>query len=131
MIDQIETRPQKTLEFEMKKQKQVFSFSQPLNLSEEGKWLLAVSSSAATNSVLNITDENNTFSNSIPGRWRIINYLPNGIIDKLKEILKPRSDNDIKLQVEELGKRRNQVKIGDKIINYLNLILVKMTCLKN
>ena len=46
---------------------QTFSFNPPINSVEEGKWLLAVSSFEATNSVFNITNENNTFSITTPG----------------------------------------------------------------
>ena len=69
MIEQTKTRPQETLEFRMNKQMQTFSFSTQINLVEEGKWLLAVSSFACTNSVLNIIDENNSFSTTVPGHW--------------------------------------------------------------
>ena len=44
LIEQTKTKPQETLEFKMIKQMQTFSFSPPINLIEEGKWLLAVSS---------------------------------------------------------------------------------------
>ena len=44
-----------------------FSFNPPINLSEEDKWMLAVTFFAATNSVFNINSENNTFSIDIPG----------------------------------------------------------------
>ena len=54
-------------------------------------------------------DENNSFSISIPGRWRIPNYLEDGVIDKL---LKLRSQNDIELHVK-VEKKRDQTKIGD------------------
>ena len=46
----------------MKKQRQTFSFNPPINLVEEGKWLVAVSSFECTNSVFNMTNENNSFS---------------------------------------------------------------------
>ena len=57
----------------MDKQMQIFSFNPLINLSEEGKWLLAVTSIEATNSVFNITKGNSSFSISIPGHWRIPN----------------------------------------------------------
>ena len=44
-----------------------FSFLPLKNLVGEGKWLLAMTSLEATNSFLNITDENNKFSISKPG----------------------------------------------------------------
>ena len=47
MIEKRKTKPQETLEFKM----QIFSFSPPTNLVEEGKWLIAVTSFEATNSV--------------------------------------------------------------------------------
>ena len=49
---------------------QTFSFNPPINLVEEGKWLLAVSSLECTNSVFNITNENNSFSIIIPGHYQ-------------------------------------------------------------
>ena len=85
-----------------------------MNLSEEGQCLLGVTSFEATNSLFNITDENNSFSISIPGRWRTPKYLEDRIIDKLKNLLKLRSQIDIKLHVEEVRKRGNHIKIGEK-----------------
>ena len=67
LIEETKTRPQETPKFNMNKQIQVFSFSPPINLSEEGKWFLAVTSFETTNSVFNITEKNNSFSISIPG----------------------------------------------------------------
>ena len=69
LIEQMKSRPQETLEFKMKKQMETFSFNPPKNLSEEGKWLLAVTSSEATNSVFNITNENYSFSISTSSYW--------------------------------------------------------------
>ena len=93
---------------------ETFSFSPLLNLVEEGKWLLAVTSSEATNSVFNTTDENHSFSISVPGRWRLPNILPGGIIDELKGLLKFRSENDIELHVKEVRKRGNQILKGHR-----------------
>ena len=70
LIAQTRTKPQETLEFKMIKPTQTFSFNPPINLLEEGKWLLAVSSFECTNSVFNITDENNNFSIIIPGHYQ-------------------------------------------------------------
>ena len=69
LIEQTTTNPKETLEFKMKKQMQPFSFNPSINLAAEGKWLLAVTSFEATNSVVNITNENNTFSITTPGHW--------------------------------------------------------------
>ena len=61
LIEQTKTKPQETLEFKKNKQRQTFSFLPPINLIEEGKWLLAVSSFECTNSVSNITDDKTRF----------------------------------------------------------------------
>ena len=67
--EQTKTKPQETLEFKLNKQTETFSFNPPTNPSEEGKLLLAVLFFEATDSVFNITNENNSFSISTPGRW--------------------------------------------------------------
>ena len=69
LIEQTKTKPQETVEFEMNKQMQTFSFNPPINLLDEVKWLLGVTSFECTNSVFNKTDENNSFSITIPGHW--------------------------------------------------------------
>ena len=61
-------KPQETLEYKMNKQMETFSLNPPINLSEEGEWMSAVTRFDATNSVLNTTDENKSFSVSIPGQ---------------------------------------------------------------
>ena len=43
LIEQTKTKPQETLEFKMNKQMQTLSINPPINLVEEGKWLMAVS----------------------------------------------------------------------------------------
>ena len=114
LMEQTKTKPQETLDFKMNKQMETFSFSPPLNLIEEGKWLLAVTSFEATNSVFNNANENNSFSISIPSCWRIPKYLEDNIFDQLKSLPKLKSKNDIELQVKEIRKRGNHTKIGDK-----------------
>ena len=70
LIEQTKTKPQETLELKMNKQRQTFSFNPPINLIEEDKWLLAVSSFECRNSVFNINDANNSFSIIIPGHYQ-------------------------------------------------------------
>ena len=108
LIEQTKTKPQETLEFKMDKQMQTFSFNPTINLVEEGKWLLAMSSLECTNSVLNITNENNSFSVIIPGHYQ--NKSDEKTIDELKKLLKLRS---LELHVKELQKRGTKIKIGD------------------
>ena len=70
LIEQLKPRPQETLEFKMNKQMETFSFSPPKYSSEESKWLLGVTWFECTTSVSNITDENNSFSITMPGHWQ-------------------------------------------------------------
>ena len=70
---------------------------------EEGKWLLAVSSFECTNSVFNITNENNSFSIIIPGHYQ--NKSDEETIDELNKLLELRSQNGIELHVEQVRKR--------------------------
>ena len=70
LIEQRKTKPQETLVFKKNKQMETFSFSLPINLVEEVKWLLGVTSFECTNSVFNISNENSSFSITIPGHWQ-------------------------------------------------------------
>ena len=108
LIEQTKTKPQETLEFKMNKQRQTFSFNPPINLIEEDKWLLAVSSFECTNSVFNITDDNNSFSIIIPAHWET--EFAEKIIDEVNRLLELRS---LELHVNEVRKRGNKIKIGD------------------
>ena len=109
LIEQTKTKPQETLEFKMNKQRQTFSFNPPINLTKEDKWLLAVSSFECTNSVFNITDENNSFSIIIPGHYQ--NKTAEKTIDDLNKLLELKS---LELHVEEVKKRGHKIKIADK-----------------
>ena len=107
LIEQTKTKPQETLEFIMNKQMQTFSFNPPINFVEEGKWFMAVSSFECTNSVFNITNENNSFSIIIPGHYQTESA--ENIIDELNKLLELKS---LELHVKEVRKRGNKIKIG-------------------
>ena len=109
LIENTRTRPQETLEFKMNEQMQTFSFNPPLNLVEEGKWLIAVSSFECTNSVFNITNENNSFSIIIPGHYET--EFAEKTIEDLNNLLELKS---LELHVNEVRKRGNIIKIEDK-----------------
>ena len=109
LIENTKTKPNETLEFKMDKQMQTFSFNPPINLVEEGKWLLAVCSFECTNSVFNITNENNSFSIIIQGNYET--EFAEQIIDDLNKLLELKS---LELHVEEVRKRGDIIKIGDK-----------------
>ena len=108
MIQQTKTKPQETFDFKMNRSKKTFSFNPPNNLVEEGKWLLGVSSFECTNSVFNITNENNSFSIIIPGHYET--EFAEKIIDDLNKLIELAS---LELHVEEVRKRGNRIKIGD------------------
>ena len=103
LIEQTKTKPQETLEFKMIKQMQTFSFNPPINLFEEGKWFLAVSSFECTNSVFNITNENNSFSIIVPGHYETESV--EKTINELNKLLELRSQNGIELHVEQVRKK--------------------------
>ena len=109
LIEQTRTKPQETLEFKINNQIQTFSFSPPINLIEEGRWLLGVTSLECTNSVFNITNENNSFSIIIPGHYETESA--EKAIDELNKLLELRS---LELHVKEVRKRGNKIKIGEK-----------------
>ena len=108
LIEQTKTKPQETLEFKMNNQMETFSFNPPMNLVEEGKWLLAVSSLECTNSVFNITNENNSFSIIIPGHYKT--EFAEKDINDLNELYELKT---LELHVEEVRKRGNKIKIRD------------------
>ena len=87
---------------------QTFLFNLPINLVKEGKWLKTVSSLECTNSVSNITNENNSFSIIIPGPYQ--NKSDEKTIDNLNELLELKS---LELHEEEVRKRGNKIKIED------------------
>ena len=103
LIEETMTKPEKTQELKLNKQMENASFNSPINFSEKGKWLLAVTSFEATTSVFDITVENNSFSLSIPGHWN--SNSAEKIIDKLNNLLELRSQNDIELHVEQVEKK--------------------------
>ena len=87
---------------------QTFSFNPPRNLFEEVSLLLRVTSLERTNSVFNITNENNSFSIIIPGHYQA--DFAEKVFDDLNKLLELKS---LELHVEEVRKRGNKMKIGD------------------
>ena len=108
LIEQTKTKPQETLEFKMNKQMQTFPFNPPINLVEEGKMLLGVSTFESSNLVFNITNENNSFSIIIPGHYQT--EFAEKTIDNLNNLLELKY---LELHVEEVRKRGNKIRIGD------------------
>ena len=103
LIEQTKTKPQETLDFKMKKQMETFSFSPPINLIEEDKWLLAVSLFEAMNSVFNTTHKSNSFYISTPGHWNSEDS--EEFINELKKLFELRSQNGMELHVDQVRKK--------------------------
>ena len=97
LVQETKTQPQQTLEFKMNTQLKTFSFNPPISLFDDG-WLIAVTSFETTNSVFNITDENNSFSIITPGHWSTKNA--EETINKLNNLLDLRSENDLNLHIK-------------------------------
>ena len=100
LIEQTKTKPQESLEFKMIKPMQTFSFNPPINLVEESKWLMVLSLFDCTNSVYNITNENNSFSIIIPVHYETESA--EKIINDLNKLIELRS---LELHVKEVRKR--------------------------
>ena len=126
LIEQTKNKPQETLEFKLNKQMQTFSFNPPRNLVEEGKCSLAVSSFECTNSVFNITSENNSFSINIPGHYQT--EFAKKMINDLNKLLELKS---LEVHVEEVSKRGNKMKIGDNEYKLSDFNTQKKRYLKN
>ena len=94
---------------------ETFSFNPPINITEENKCLLAVTSFECTNSVFNITDENNSFSISPPGYWNAEDG--EELTTMLNKFVELRSENDIELHVKEVEKRGIRLEIENSGYN--------------
>ena len=77
----------------------------------------------ATNSVFNISDENNSFSNSTPNQW--IPEDGEELINKLNELLELRSENDIELHAKEVEERGTLIEIENRGYNLTAFDYVK------
>ena len=82
---------------------QNYSFSPLKNLIEQGKRLLGMTTFECTTSVFNISDQNNSFSITIPGHLN--SKSAEKTIVELNKLLELRSQNDIDLYVTEVKKR--------------------------
>ena len=126
LIQQTKTKAQETLEFKMNKQMQTFSFNPPINLVEEGKWLIGVSLLECTNSVFNTNNENNSFSIIKPGHYQT--EFAEKVNDDLNKLIELRS---LELHVQEMRKRGNKINIGDNEYDLSDFDTQKMRYLKN
>ena len=102
-------KTQESLEFKLNKQNERFSFSPPINLADEGNWLVAVTSFEATNSLSNINYEHNNFSSSSSNYWT--HNDGEEFINEESNLLDLRSQNDFELRVREEARRGNRIEI--------------------
>ena len=99
LVGQTKTKPQEPLEFKLKQQMKTFSFSTPIDLSEESK-VISCNFFAATNSVSNKTDGNTSFSINMQGHWN--SKSGENTFDDLSKLLELRSQSDNKLHVGQV-----------------------------
>ena len=84
----------------MIRSKQTFLFNAPINLVEEDNWLVGVILFDCTNSVSNITNENNSSPITVPG------HLESELtVYNLRRLLDFKSQSSIDLHVQEVRKR--------------------------
>ena len=102
-IEQTKTKPQQTFELKLNKQRETFSFSPPINLIEEGNWMIAVTFFEATNSVFKTTKQYNSFSTTIPGHWNTKSL--GKTTDELDNLLELRSQNATELHVKQVSEK--------------------------
>ena len=86
-----------------------------MNFSEKGKSLLVVTTFEATNLISTWTNENNSFSITIPCHWN--SDLAEKTFDEIFRLLEFRSPNDIDIYVEQVRKK--------------GIVLIKDYCLSN
>ena len=110
LIEQTRNQPKETLDTKLNRQMEAFSFSPLINLVEEGKWLLAVTSFEPMNCFY-YNLKKNRFSITTPGHWSLRGGAET--INVLREILGLRAQNNVELHAEVARKRGNQIKIGD------------------
>ena len=96
-----------------------FSFTPSINLVEESKWLLGVTSFECTNSVSKITNENNSFSITTLGHWETKSA--GKIFDEMNKLIELRSQNGFELQVEQVRKK-GSILISDYSLSTLGTI---------
>ena len=87
----------------MNNRMETFSFNPPINLVEGANWSLGVTSFETTNSVFNITNENNSFPNTTPGHWNTESAEKTN--DEPNKLLELRSQNENDLHVEQVRKQ--------------------------
>ena len=103
LIEQKRTKPRETLEFILVNQMDTLWANPPINVSEEGNWLLAVTISETAKSVFIAIHGNNSFSITTPGPWT--HKGGEETTDKLVKIITLRSPNEIQIHLTENEKR--------------------------
>ena len=86
-LDSVEnalSKPQETLEFKMTKQKDSFSFDNPLELPE--KWMMGVTKLEVYNTVYNISEKNNKVNFLCPEKFLIRYKAATEFVSKVKKL---------------------------------------------
>ena len=102
IVENTQSKPQETLEFEMTKQKKSFSFDVPLNLEE--KWMMGVTSLEVYNTVYNITEKNNKLQILLKYKQLDALELDTGVVPKIKDLYESYDIENNKLYYEFIEK---------------------------
>ena len=97
---------------------ETFSCNPPINLAEDEKWLLAVTSFETINSVFISTKENQIFFKIVPGFRN--SRGGSETINDLQDISRLRTQNDIELHMED-AKKESRKRIKDKVYKLSDL----------
>ena len=86
IVENTHSKPQETLEFNMTKQKESFSFDVPLNVEE--KWMMGVTSLKVYNTVNNITEKNNKLQILLKFEHLDALEIDTGVVRNIKNYMK-------------------------------------------
>ena len=106
IVESTLSKPQETLEFKMKKQKESFSFDVPLELPEQ--WMMGVPSLEVYNTVYNITEKNNKLK----------------IFLKDVQLKSLNIDTQLVINVEYLYKTSDTARLASRKIEKVNKLIV-------
>ena len=130
IVENTHSKPQETLEFEMTKQKESFSFDVPLELPE--KWMMGVTSLEVYNTVYNITEKNNKLEILLTKQQLGEHRVDTELVSNLKNLYKTSDDKFIEktntLLTNRFSKKKkkltrkdfNQLKELIEVFNYPN-----------
>ena len=100
-------KTQETLKFLLNKQLDPFFLNSATDSMEEWKWLIEVTIFEPSNSILNQTQENHSFSIATPNFWTLRDG--GETITKLNELMELRPQKDIEIHIKDFEKRGTRI----------------------